>query len=163
MAVDGRPSEPAGLSEPWRSRVGTARASILANRPSPMIEHQLEAVERSLAEAADDRDRLRRATAGLDPARVTAELKAALRSPDASEPLVDSLRRRHEMVNDLLNRSDQLDQRIEATVTDLETLAARTTTLGLRGDDGEQARRELEQLNLDVELLAQAHRELDEL
>ncbi|MEL6983119.1 MAG: hypothetical protein AAFO29_11905 [Actinomycetota bacterium] len=152
-----------GLPEPWQRRVGSARASILGDRPSPMIINQIDAVERSLGEAAQDRARLARATADLDPQRVTAELKAALRSPGADEALVASLRRRHETVNDLLNRRERLDQRIEATVTDLETLALRTAAQGLRGDDGKQARRELDQLSLDVELLAQAHRELDHL
>lgn len=160
MAGDGRGI---GLPEPWLRRVGAARSAILGDRPSPLIVQQIDAVERSLAEAADDRARLERATSDLDPPRVTAELKAALRTPGADEALVASLRRRHETVNDLLNRKERLDQRIEATVTDMETLALRTATQGLRADDGEQARKELDQLNLDVELLAQAHRELDHL
>lgn len=141
--------------------MGEARSSILGDRPSPLITKQIDAVERSLAEAADDRARLEQATTALDPPKVTAELKAALRSPGADDSLIASLRRRHETVNDLLNRKERLDQRIEATVTDMETLALRTATHGLRGDDGAQARKELDQLNLDVELLAQAHRELD--
>ncbi len=162
MSADPAASGPGGLAEPWRSRVGSARSAILGNRPGPMIEQQLAAVERSLVEAADDRARLEQATANLDPATATAELKAALRS-GAAEPLVASLRRKHETINDLLNRKEQLDSRIEATVTDLETLAVRTSTLGLRGDDGAKATAELDQLALDVELLAEAHRELDHL
>lgn len=163
MTTEGRRDALVALPEPWRSRVGRATATILGNRPSPMVQYQIEAVERSLAEAADDLERLATAAGTLDPATAAAELKAALRSTDASETLVASLRRRHESINDLLNRRDGLQQRVEATVADLETLAIRTSTIGLGDDGDDRARRELEQLHLDVELLAEAHRELDQL
>ncbi len=135
---------------------------ILANQPGHMIEHQLVAVERSLVEAEQDRANLGQAVAGLEPERVTAELKTALRSPGVDQGLVDSLRRRHETVNDLLNRLDALDQRVERTVADLETLAARVS-VGAVGRGSERARQELEQLELDVEALAAAHREIEHL
>ncbi len=146
----------------WQRRVDRARATILGNRPGDLIENQLATVQRSLSEAEGDRVHLHRTLSGLDQARVSADLKAALRSPDADPALVASLRRRHETVNDLLNRLDQLDQQIEATVTDLETLAFRTSELGLRATD-DAARREIDQLALDVKALEAAHREIEHL
>lgn len=151
-----------GGPAPWRTRFDSARATILAARPSPMIESQVGAVERSLNEAETDRQALHQAIAGIDPARVGAELKTALRSGDGNDHLIASLRRRHETVSDLLNRLERLDQQVDATVADLETLAARTVAGGLRSD-GDGARRELDQLHDDVEALAQAHRELEAL
>ncbi|MEM9564042.1 MAG: hypothetical protein AAGA93_15590 [Actinomycetota bacterium] len=146
----------------WQGRVDRARATILDNRPGELIESQLGTVQRSLSEAEQDRRHLHRTLSGLDQAKVSADLKAALRSPDADPALVASLRRRHETVNDLLNRLDQLDQQIEATVADLETLAIRTGEFGLRaGDDA--ARREIDQLALDVQALEAAHREIEHL
>ena len=135
---------------------------ILRQRPGNMIEHQLAAVERSLVEADADRANLEQAVAGLDPERVTGELKAALRAPAVDQSLIDSLRRRHETVNDLLNRLDDLDRRVAVTVADLETLAARVS-VGAVGQGGDRAQEELAQLELDVEALAAAHREIEDL
>lgn len=155
-------SGPTDGRAPWQDRVDRARAVILGNRPGPVIENQLATVERSLVEAEGDRRHLRRTVADLQPERVSADLKAALRSPDVSDTLVTSLRRRHETVNDLLNRLDRLDQQVEATVADLETLAARTSEIALRSGTATAAR-EIEQLGLDVEALAAAHREIEHL
>ena len=99
-----------GGAASWRARFDAARATMAAARPSAMIESQIGAVERSLQEADGDRQTLGHAIVGIDPDRVTAELKAALRSGAGNDRLIASLRRRHETVNDLLNRLEQLDR-----------------------------------------------------
>jgi hypothetical protein len=133
------------------------------NRPTAEVSHRLGAIERSLVEADADRDGLVTVLAQLDPERASADLKRALRTPGTSEDLVASLRRRHETVNDLLNRLGDLDQRVETTLVDLETLAARSAEVALLARGRDDTEEHLARLDLDLAALAEAHRELADL
>jgi hypothetical protein len=159
-------SGPGPRPEWWRLRFDRACEGIAHLRPNPETQQRLAAVEYSLVEAEGDRVRLVQAVERLDPERVAADLKRALRS-GANDDLVLALRRQHETVNGLLNRIEELDQRVTTTLVDVETLAARLTELTLSGlgsgRAAETARAELEQLDLDVTTLAEAHRELADL
>lgn len=115
----------------------------------------------SLDQAAADQASLQQAVAHLDPDRVASELKTAMRATDRSEPLVATLRQRYETVHALQNQLDELTQRIDATVADVETLAAKTaqTMLGA-GSSSPALDAELGQLNDDLTALAAAHDEI---
>jgi hypothetical protein len=77
---------------------------------------------------------------------------------------VATLRRRYETVNQLQNRLEDLRGRIDATVADLEHVAARSVELsiGLRADASAVAG-ELERLHEDLTALELAHEELRDL
>ena len=141
-----------------------ARALIRRHRTDAVTEARLDRVEAALAIADQDRAKLDAAVRQLDPARVSAELKAALRNGDTPERLVTTLRRRHEMVHSLSNRLEEINQQIDLTLADLETLAARIThtSFAPAGSD-ETLDAELDQLHLDVTALAAAHREIADL
>lgn len=144
----------------WRQRVDSARALIRHHRHDPTTEARLDRVQVSLDQAAADQASLRQAVAHLDPDRVARELKAAMRATDRSEPLVATLRQRYETVHALQNQLDELSQRIDATVADVETLAARTAQTMLGAGSAPTLDSELGQLNDDLTALAAAHDEI---
>ncbi len=160
--VPGAPTEPE-----WSARIDTARA-MLRDLHGASFDDHLTAIDRALRTADLDRAELARAIRRLDPDRAAAELKAALRSrrdatgPD--DPLVLTLRRRHESIHALQNRLDDLDRHIEATLVDLDVLVARSVEQSLvRSSAPIRLDDELERLRLDAEALAAAHAELADL
>ena len=123
----------------------------------------------ALHAAEADRAALHAAIDELGGDRVPDDLKQALRDAQrrpggADDARVAALRRRHETVNGLRNRAEELSRRIDATVSDLELLAARTVELSvgrrlLDGDVGD----ELARLHDDLTALELAHEELRDL
>ena len=160
-----KPPEPA-----WSARVAAARATVLRHAETTLRPERLDELERALHGAEADRAALLAAIEELGGDRVTEELKRALRDASrrlggdaAADPHVASLRRRHETVNDLRNRVEDLARRIDATVADLELLAARSVELSvgrrLRDGDGDVGA-ELARLHDDLTALELAHEEL---
>jgi hypothetical protein len=125
-----------------------------------MTEARLDQVEAALHAADGDLTAIRSALAHLDPERATAELKAALRAPSPSDHHISTLRRRHETVNTLANQLEDLTRRIETTIADLETLAARTAQTMVAANDHHDPEAELDRLHIDIAALAAAHHEL---
>lgn len=156
------PAEPSPPVPAWRARVDEARALIRSQGTPPWVDDRLDEVERSLAEAEEDRQRLAAAIERLEPERATSELKEALRSGRIEESRVAALRRRHDTVHELLNRRDALESRIDAAVVDLELLAARVLTMST-GDAEDEVGTHLERLRDDIRALEQAHDELGSL
>ncbi len=127
-------------------------------------------VERGLHQAEADRRTLADGLDRLDPGRIENELKAALREAvrsgrdEQTDPVVGSLRARHELAHGVRDQIDVLDRRIEATVIDLETLAARAAGIGrpepTAGVHGERA---MQRLRDDLDALEAAHAEVERL
>ncbi|MEM7273187.1 MAG: hypothetical protein AAF547_08930 [Actinomycetota bacterium] len=162
MTATGRPGD-----EPWRHRYRAARDLIASYRDDPTTTDRVARAELALAEATSDHDGLVEAIATLDPDRVTGELKSVLRTrPDPTAPdtpLIRSLRQRYMTMHSLKNRRTEIEGQIEATLIDLETVAARCIELShVRGGTG-MLDEELTRLNDDIEALRQAHEELDRL
>ncbi|HKY15541.1 MAG TPA: hypothetical protein VJM33_11510 [Microthrixaceae bacterium] len=163
----GRGSEPPGPE--WKQRVGQVRQIVVDHGDPATIAARLDELERALDHAEHDRAHLEQAITSLNPERVTRELKAALRErpPVPGVPddfTVATLRRRHDAVNELVNRREELTERIGTTVADLEALAARSVELavGNRGV-GSTLDVELERLHRDLTALQQAHDEIRDL
>lgn len=154
-------------AEPLFPRIEDARKVISRHAGSSAALVVLDDIERSLTTAVDDRERLEQVLTDLDPERATAELKAALRSrsspEDADTPEITSLRRRHDTINALQNRLDELSRRIERTFVDVETLAAQTAVASLASSDDGGVAEQLRQLTDDAAALEAAHRELADL
>ena len=150
---------------PWRQRVQAARAIIRRHKTDAVAEARLDRVEAALAIADQDRAKLDAAVRQLDPARVSAELKAALRSGDTPERLVTTLRRRHEMVHSLSNRLEEMNQQIDLRPwpTSKPWPLASPTRRSPRPAATRHSTPSFDQLHLDVTALAAAHREIADL
>lgn len=152
---------------PWKIRFDGAVRLIEQHSTDTHLRDRLRETEAALAGAVADRLRLARTIAELDPDRITAELKAALRArtdvtaPDT--PLLTSLRQRHELLHGLRDRLEQLDDRIEQTLVDLENLAAGAISLSFDVPSAGSAQTDLQRLNDDIAALAAAHREIADL
>lgn len=95
----------------------------------------IDAVEQRLLEATEDRRQLAIALRELDPPAVDRALKDALRDAirwgrdEHADPVVVSLRKRHELVHATLDRIEDLDRRIAGAVVEVETTVARLAQL----------------------------------
>ena len=149
---------------PWKGRVDRARQLILSYDSSELTELRLAEIETALLQASRDKERLTDALAQLDPDRVAAELKEALRSrsdptvPDT--PVITTLRRRYESVHTLQDRLVSLENRIEVSLVDIEACAAAIIDSSLRAGGGAAARTHLDALHADAVALAAAHDEV---
>jgi chromosome segregation ATPase len=153
----------------WTARVSAARATVERRASVAFVAERFDDLERALHAAEADRTELASAIDELGADRVTGELKEALRElerrPDArGEARVAALRRRHETVHELRNRLDDLGARIDATVADLELLAARAVALSVDRQLGRHdLEAELTRLHDDLTALEHAHEELRDL
>ncbi|MFV0259868.1 MAG: hypothetical protein ACK5PP_15630 [Acidimicrobiales bacterium] len=159
--ADGSSPPPPGVEV---ARFVSARASILEHAPSALTRATLVDIERSLREALSQRDRVALAVRQLDPAGVADELKAALRArsdqtaPDT--PRIEALRRRYEAVAGLQNQLDEIDDRIEVLLADVETAAVAAVTAGLGGEVAPGVASSLATLRDDVAAVDAARRGL---
>ena len=151
---------------PWQARLDKAKDLILQHSTDASTVHRLNDVERSLLDSVDDQQRLRSAIEALRPEEAAAELKRALRhrpTPTAADtPLIRTLRERHESINDLRNRLESLERQQEATLVDLDTLAAHLVSSSLN-DIARPFEAEVDRLRADAELLRAAHAEIEHL
>jgi DNA repair exonuclease SbcCD ATPase subunit len=162
-----RPAPAAPPPPPWRLRLDASRDLIRRHAADPSIEARLDDLERILTTAVADQEKAGLAVAQLDPDRAARELKDALRRRDhtpgpALEEQISSLQRRYETIHALQDRADELDRRIETTLTDLDSLAARSVTLALTASRSPAAElaEELHRLHTDLTALELAHDEL---
>lgn len=159
-------SDPPPVS-PLQARIDQARALVHEHADDPTIDARIDAVEVAVAATSADIERLGTAIARLDPERSSRELKDALRSQhlrpgSVSDDHIATLRGRHEAINGLENRREDLAAGIERTIADLEALAARCVGLSLTrtGHDPRRLHAELDRLRLDLAALEAAHDEL---
>jgi len=151
---------------PWQQRIDRARTLIEGRGGDRSTLRRIDQVERSLADSLEDQQRLRDAIAALQPDQATAELKQALRErPDPTAPdtpLIVTLRERHEGVNDLRNRLNGLEQQQEATLVDLDAVAAHIVEQST-SNIARPFAAELDRLRADAEALRAARAEIDHL
>lgn len=136
---------------------------------------QIDTVEIEVERAATARDELANALAALEPDRIEAELKTALRvrsqladtSDDQQdhERLVHSLQRRRETMHQLRDRSERLDLMISTAVADVENLVAQQIQLASLAPTmrAEVLAEQVDHLRVDLDSLRAAHAELDDL
>ena len=162
--VLGRRREPKPAPPPWRGRVDRARKLILSYDDSELTELRLDEIDDALVQANQDKERLAAALSQLDPDRVAAELKEALRSrPDPTAPdtpVITTLRRRYESVHALQDRQVALETRIEISLVDIEACAAAIIDSSLRSGERAAMRSHLDALHSDALALASAHDEI---
>lgn len=162
-----RDQPPPGTAAPWAARVTEARELVLSTPGGAIAATQLDAIEGALHAAEADRRRVRDAAARLDPEGTLRDLKAALRADPFGDPTphIESLQRRNTLINDLLNRDEQLEAQISRAVADLEALAAEAVHASAMAPSDADAvlRRHLQQLEIDVAALAAAHDEIGRL
>jgi hypothetical protein len=149
---------------PWKGRVDRARKLVLSYDNSELTNLRLDEIETALSQANQDKESLTDALAQLDPDRVAAELKGALRSrPDPTAPdtpVIKTLRRRYESVHTLQDRLASLENRIEMSLIDIEACAAAIIDSSLGAGDGGAMRTHLDALHTDALSLAAAHDEI---
>ena len=164
---DEQPSPPPREVPRWAARVAEARELVLSTPGGAVAAAQLDAMEQALHAAEADRRRVRDAAARLDPERTLADLKAAMRAHPFGEPTpqIEALQRRNTLINDLLNRDEQLETQISRAVADLEALSAEAVHASAMAPSDADAvlRRHLHQLEIDVAALAAAHDEIGRL
>ncbi len=125
-------------------------------------------VEQRLHEATNDRRQLAVALRELDPPSVDRALKRALRDAirwgrdEDRDPVVMSLRKRHELVHATQDRIEDLDRRIAAAVFEVETTVARLAQLPHVGGEA-TTETSLQELRDQAHALEAAHAELDAL
>ncbi|MGD9701094.1 MAG: hypothetical protein AB7Q42_03990 [Acidimicrobiia bacterium] len=153
-----RPPEPA-----WRPRVDAVRRTLRAHPSAHWLDGSIDDIERALATATDDQDRLHAALAQLDPTGTSDALKAALRQRSLTrrgdEQVIASLQRRHLTIHQLHDRIEELQARIDAAVTDLEHVVARSLVVTIDADTT-HLDSELDRLRDDLSALESAHDEL---
>ncbi|MEM9464306.1 MAG: hypothetical protein AAGA90_02985 [Actinomycetota bacterium] len=164
MVLRRRESDAPGPRDP---RLAAARATIAAHGADARALTLIEEIDGAIEVARADQRKLESSLAALDPARAAAELKTALRrrsSPTAPDtPEIQALRRRHETINRLANRVDEIEEQISRTLVDAETLAAQTIVTAIDRAEDAEFRRQLGALQRDAALLADAHRDVAEL
>lgn len=160
----GRRRGPKETPPPWKGRIDRARNLALSYDNSELTKLRLDEIEAALSQANQDKERLTDALAQLDPDRVAAELKGALRSrPDPTAPdtpVIETLRRRYESVHTLRDRLDSLENRIEMSLIDIEACAAAIIDSSLGAGGGAVMRSHLDALHTDALSLAAAHDEI---
>jgi hypothetical protein len=161
------PPSPGPTQPAWRERFDRSRELIRAQSPPPWMIDRLDALDHQLLAAEADHDRIGTALGQLDLDRATRELKDALRSQGPhpapeSERLIAALQARYESIHDLFNKQAAIRRGIDATIVDVELLAARSVELGASADRW-QLDATAEQLRFDLEALALARRELADL
>ena len=119
------------------------------------------AAEDALRAAEADLGELSAAITGLDHDRTLSDLKAAMRA-DPDDPSIPALQRRHLIVNELIDRREQLDGHIMKAVADLELAAAEAVRIGVTGRAADLDEH-LAQLDVDVAALRAAHTEIADL
>ena len=146
------------------SHIRAARTRLVSiGRPTDTID----VVEQRLHEATEDRRQLAIALRELDPPGVDRALKQALRDAihwgrdEDADPVVMSLRKRHELVHGTQDRIEELDRRIAGAVFDVETTVARLAQLPRGATTDPDA--SLQDLRDQARALEAAHAELDAL
>lgn len=161
-----QPPPPDARSVDESRRIAAAQDLLARYAPGPVAEEAVATVQRAVAEATDDRARLRRVIADLQPDRVTADLKAALRGrtdPTADDtPRISALRRRYESVNRLQSQLDSVEELADGIIAELEALAAETVAARTAGTSA-VTDEVLQRLADDATALAAAHREVEQL
>lgn len=154
---------------PWVSRVAAARTRLIDASGDRSMGEVVDRVTTDLRRAEADLAALRQAVHQLNPDHAMAELKVALRNrldpTSVDTPLIATLRRRHETANAMQNRIEDLEAHIEATLVDLDVLAARAVEVKLLRGSAERLgfEAELERLRVDSDALTAAHREIEAL
>lgn len=154
---------------PWRARFDRARSLIRDHDSDAGLADRLDAVEAALVEATADQQRLTASIAQLDPERAGRELKDALRNRSrrpgsATDALIETLQRRYRTIHALQDRLEEIETHIDATVVDLESLAARLVELQVTGGrQRDELHDDLQRLHDDLTALERAHAELDHL
>ena len=160
----------------WKVRLDSARAQL---KDSPagddgMIS-QIDTVELEVERASKAQAELAGALEGLEPDRIEAELKSALRvrsqladtsdGHDDHDRLVRSLQRRRETMHELRDRSERLDLMINTAVADVENLVAQQVELASLAPTmrAEVLAEQVDHLRVDLDSLRAAHAELDDL
>lgn len=161
------PAPPAPAPPEWAPRVDAARELIATTPGGAIATPQLHAMEQALHDAEADRTRVRDAARRLGPEQTLADLKAAMRANPhgAPSPEVEALQRRHALINDLLNRDEQLGAQITRAVADLDALAAEAVhAAALAPSDADSLlRSHLDRIQEDIQALAAAHNEIGRL
>jgi len=163
--VWGRGQEPPPPRQ-WQGRLGSALALARRNVSDPGILRRLEEIEGALWTADRDRLALIDTLNGLRPERASRELKDALRESfenpsQANRSLAESLQLRHESINALRDRIEELDRTIDKTTADVEVLAASSAQLALRpGTPASGVEQMMQHLTEDLEILSSVHEQL---
>ncbi|NNE96733.1 MAG: hypothetical protein HKN24_11970 [Acidimicrobiales bacterium] len=150
----------------WQGRLGSALALARQNVSDPGILRRLEDVEGALWNADRDRLALIGTLDGLQPERASRELKDALREnfenpSEANLSLAESLQLRHESINALKDRIEELERTIDKTTADVEALAASSAQLALRpGNSAAGVEQMMHHLTHDLEVLSNVHEQL---
>lgn len=154
-----RPSQPT-----WLPRVEAVRGTLRAHPSAHWLAARIDDVERALATATQDRDRLDAGLTQLDPAGTSTALKAALRQRSLTgrgdEQLIASLQRRHLTIHQLYDRIEELQARIDTTIADLEHVVARSLLAAVDDDPTTRLDTELARLRDDLVVLESVHEEL---
>lgn len=136
---------------------------------------QIDTVEIEVERASIARHELVAALGALEPDRIEAELKTALRErsqladtsddKDDHNRLVHSLQRRRETMHQLRDRSERLDLMINTAVADVENLVAQHAELASLAPTmrAEVLAEQVDHLRVDLDLLRAAHAELDDM
>lgn len=169
------PTDPPPPDPEWKRRFDAAEA-LLVSLPQPdWVLTRLEGLRQALAAADDAAGRLSNAIVQLQPEETTADLKRALRQrertpsgggADDLDRRIESIRRRYETVNDVINRRDGLRRQMLNTAADLELLAAEALRNDALGHDvaaSDELDAHLRRLDDDLHALAVARREVDRL
>lgn len=149
----------------WRRRLDEAREVAGSAGSAWDASGAFDDAERAIERAHGDLARLDEAIASLDPDRTARELKEALRAhpPGAApqhDPLVVARRTRYETLHELQDRRDDLSLRIDTTLAEIETVAARLVGASLRDGSSDDLRSCVAELRLRAAALAAAHDEL---
>lgn len=150
----------------WQVRLNNALELVRRNVTDPGILRQLDDVEGAVWTADRDRIALTDTLAGLQPERAGRELKDALRQSfenpsEANTSLAQSLQLRHQSINALQDRIEELDRTIDKTTADVEALAASSAQLALRPTTSPALADEMmKHLAHDLEVLSQVHDDL---
>ncbi len=162
--------QPAVPLPEWRQRFDAAAQIIRSKRPPAWIDARLTDLERALAAAHDDVERLAESISRLDPERVSRELKKALRQQQerlptdtdgADDKQVAVLRQRYAAVHEMMNRRRETQRHVADSVADLELLAVESERDDIGLTVGPHALDEhLQRLDIDLRALSMARNEL---
>ncbi len=158
--------QPPPPEPPELERIDAAKARLSRFAPAS-TEALIGDLRMAVADALADRERLRALIGELNPERIGAELKQALRErrdPSAEDDRrVASLRSRYESVSHLQNKLDEVEGNIATALVDLDTTVAEAAAAALASQESGNVDRHLQQLKADTAALAAAHRELEHL
>lgn len=160
----------------WKVRLDAARSQLRASSQSDDgLVGQIDIVEAEVERATEARNELGSALTALEPERIEAELKTALRNrsqlADTSndqadhDRLVRSLQRRRESMHELRDRSERLDLMVNTAVADVENLVAQHVELAALAPTmrAEVLAEQVDHLRMDLDSLRAAHTELEEM